>query len=179
MAPDSSISFRWLLTSSTIGGGICLKHSLNGVSSVTLMVCSVKWVHPSSAGSNENTLVYSARSWWAFSANLGALASKPPKSNSLNSLPHLCIIINFGVGRSAHASSGTGRLPGLGVLVSNCTGTTLATGIFSKGFGDRHCGSALPPLPSYCPSSVQYTCSAWLGQVARCHPGHTEPVPSC
>ena len=48
MAPDSSISFRWLLTSSTISGGICLKRSLNGVSSVTLMVCSVEWVHPSS-----------------------------------------------------------------------------------------------------------------------------------
>ena len=50
MAPNSSISFRWFLTSSTIGGGIRLKHSLNGVSSVTLMVCSVEWVHPSSAG---------------------------------------------------------------------------------------------------------------------------------
>ena len=55
MAPDSNISFRWFLTSSTIGGGIHLKCSLNGVSSVTLMVCSVEWVHPSSAGSNENT----------------------------------------------------------------------------------------------------------------------------
>ena len=54
MAPDSSISFRWFLTSSTIGGGIRLKCSLNGVSSVTFMVCSVEWVHPSSAGSNEN-----------------------------------------------------------------------------------------------------------------------------
>ena len=48
MAPDSSISFRWFLTSSTIGGGIHLKCSLNGVSSVTFMVCSVEWVHPSS-----------------------------------------------------------------------------------------------------------------------------------
>ena len=132
MAPDSSISFRWLLTSSTISGGICLKRSLNGVSSVTLMVCSVEWVHPSSAGSNENTSWYSARSWWAFSTNLGAQASKPPKSNSSNSLPHLCLIVNFGVGRSAHTSSGTGRLPGSGVLVSNCTGTALATDIFFR-----------------------------------------------
>ena len=36
MAPDSNISLRWFLTSSTIGGGICLNHSLNGVSSVIL-----------------------------------------------------------------------------------------------------------------------------------------------
>ena len=54
MAPDSNISFRWFLTSSTIGGGIHLKCSLNGVSSVDFMVCLVEWVHPSSTGSNEN-----------------------------------------------------------------------------------------------------------------------------
>ena len=54
MVPDSNISFRCFLTSFTIGGGIHLKCSLNGVLSVTFMVCLVKWVHPSSAGSNEN-----------------------------------------------------------------------------------------------------------------------------
>ena len=47
----------------------------------------------------------------------------------------------------------------------------------SEEFGDRQCGFALPPPPSYCPSSVRYMCSAWLGKVARCHPGRTEPVP--
>ena len=36
------------------GGGIRLKCSLNGVSSVTFIVCSVEWVHPNSVGSNEN-----------------------------------------------------------------------------------------------------------------------------
>ena len=97
MAPDSNISFRWFLTSSTIGGGIHLKHSLNGVSSVTFMVCLVKWVHPSSAGSNENT----CRDTWQgagglYAANLGAHEAKPLKSNSSNSLPCLCLIINFG-----------------------------------------------------------------------------------
>ena len=54
MAPDSNISLRWFLTSSTIGGGIHLNCSLNGVSSVTFIVCSVEWVHPRSAGSNKN-----------------------------------------------------------------------------------------------------------------------------
>ena len=42
IVPDSSISWRWLLTSLTKGGGICLNHSLKGVSSVTLIVCSVE-----------------------------------------------------------------------------------------------------------------------------------------
>ena len=43
MAPDSNISLRWFLTSSTIGGGICLNHSLKGVSSSHLysMLCRV------------------------------------------------------------------------------------------------------------------------------------------
>ena len=61
MAPDSNISCRWLLTSSTNGGGICLNCSLKGVSSVTFMVCSVEWVQPNSTGSNENTSWYLAR----------------------------------------------------------------------------------------------------------------------
>ena len=56
VAPDSNISLRWFLTSSTIGGGIRLNRSLNGVSSVTFMVCLVEWVHPRSARSNENML---------------------------------------------------------------------------------------------------------------------------
>ena len=62
MAPDSNISLRWFLTSSTIGGGIHLNHSLKGVLSVTFIVCSVEWVQPSSAGSNENMSWYLARS---------------------------------------------------------------------------------------------------------------------
>ena len=130
MALDSSISFRWFLTSSTIGGVIHLKWSLNGVSSVTFMVCSVEWVHPSSTGSNENMSWYLARSWQALSANLGAHESKPLKSNSSNSLPCLCLNVNFGVWGSGLTSSGTGRLPDLGVLGSNCMGIALATGVF-------------------------------------------------
>ena len=103
MAPDSNISLRWFLTSSTIGGGICLNHSLKGVSSVTFMVCLVEWVQSSSAGSNENTSWYSARNQQASSANSGVHVSKPLRSNSSNSLLHLCLIINFGVwGQNLH-----------------------------------------------------------------------------
>ena len=179
MTPDSNISLRWFLTSSTISGGIRLNCSLNGVSSVTFMVCSVEWVHPSSAGSNENTSWYLARSWQALSANSGAHKSKPLRSNSLNSLPCLCLIINFGVWGSGHTSSWTCRLPGSGIWVLVVWPLPLPQGSSFREFGGRQCCSAPPLLPSCCPSSVQYTYSAWSGQVARCHPGHAKLAPSC
>ena len=91
MAPDSSISHWWFLTSSTNGGGIHLNHSLKGVSTVTFIICSVEWVQPNSAGFNENTSWYLARSQQAASASSGAQESRPLKSNLLNNLPHLCL----------------------------------------------------------------------------------------
>ena len=63
IVPDFSISHRWFQTSSTSSGGICLNHSLKGVSSVTFIVCLVEWVQPNSVGSNENTSWYSASRW--------------------------------------------------------------------------------------------------------------------
>ena len=93
MALDSNISLRWFLTSSTIGSGIHLNHSLKGVSSVTFMVCSVEWMQPSSTRSNENTSWYSARSWQAASANSGAHELRPLKSSSLNNLPCIMFLI--------------------------------------------------------------------------------------
>ena len=136
MAPDSNISLRWFLTSSTIGGGICLNRSLKGVSSVTFMVCSVEWVQPSSAGSNENMSWYSARSWQASSANSGAHESKPLRSNSSKSLPHLFLIINFGVWRSGHVLSWTCKLSGLGGSGTGSTGyCPCHRGLLSRSFG--------------------------------------------
>ena len=61
MAPESTISCRWLQTSPTKARGICLNLSLKGVSSITLIMCSVEWVQPSSLGSNEKTSWYLAR----------------------------------------------------------------------------------------------------------------------
>ena len=97
IAPDSSISHRWFQTSSTNGGGIHLNHSLKGVSSITFIMCSIEWVQPNSAGSNENTSWYLARSQWAASASLGA--KSPTHSNPIhsNSLPCLCLTVNLGV----------------------------------------------------------------------------------
>ena len=104
MVPDSNISFKWFLTSSTSGGGIHLNHSLKGVLLVTFMICSIEWVQPNSAGSNENTSWYLARSWWAASANSGVQESSPPKSNSSNNLPCLCLTLSLGVWKSADLS---------------------------------------------------------------------------
>ena len=97
IVPDSSISHRWFQTSSTNGEGIHLNCFLKGVSSITFIVCSVEWIQPNSAGSNENTSWYSARSWQAASASLGAQESNILKSNSSNSLPCLCLTVNLGV----------------------------------------------------------------------------------
>ena len=98
MAPDSNISFKWFLTSSTIGGGICLNCSLKGVPSVTFIICSLEWVQPSSARSNENMSWYLARSWQAVSANSRVHESRPLRSNSSNNLPCLCLTVSAGVG---------------------------------------------------------------------------------
>ena len=97
IVPDSSISHRLFWTSSTNGEGICLNHSLKGVSSVTFIVCSIEWVQPNSTGSNQNTSWYLARSWWAASASSRAQEFNPLKSNSLNSLPCLCLTVILGV----------------------------------------------------------------------------------
>ena len=105
IAPDSNISCRWFQTFSTNGRGIHLNHSLKGVSSITFIICSVEWVQPNSAGSNENTSWYSARSQWATSANSGAQVSRPLKSNSSNSLPCLCLMVSLGIWGSWDSSA--------------------------------------------------------------------------
>ena len=97
MVPDSNISFKKFLTYSTSGGGIHLNHSLKGVLSVTFMICSVEWVQPGSAGSNENMSWYLTSSQQAASANSGVQESRPLKSNLLNNLPCLCLIVSLGV----------------------------------------------------------------------------------
>ena len=97
MAPDSNISFKWFLTSSTSGGGIHLNCSLKGVSSVTFMICSVEWVQPNSTGSNENTTWYLGRSQQAASTNSRVQESRLLKSNSSNNLPCLCLNVSLGV----------------------------------------------------------------------------------
>ena len=82
IAPESSISHKCVWTSSTKGGGICLNHSLEGVSSVTVITCVVKWVQLSSQGSSEKMPWYSAKSDWAEAAISCGQDSNPLRSNS-------------------------------------------------------------------------------------------------
>ena len=89
-------SLRWFQTSSTRGGGICLNHSLKGVSSVTLIVCSVEWVQPNLVDSYKKMSWYSTKRQWAVSANSRGHEFNPFKSNSSNSLPCLCLIVKLG-----------------------------------------------------------------------------------
>ena len=130
MVPDSSISFKWPLTSSTNGGGIHLNHSLKGVSSVTFMICSVEWVQPNSVGSNENTSWYLVRSQQAASTSSGVQESKPLKSNSSNNLPCLCCTVSLGVWGLGSPSVPSHSPLDLGILGTDDAGTTLATGVF-------------------------------------------------
>ena len=97
IVPNSTISHRWFQTSSTRGRGIHLNHSLKGVSSVTLIVCSVEWVQPNSIGSNKNTLWYSTNRRWAASASSRGQESNPLRSSSSNNFPSLCLTVNLGL----------------------------------------------------------------------------------
>ena len=130
MAQDSKISHRWLLTSSTNGGGTHLNHSLKGVSSVTFIVCSVEWVQPNSIGSKENTLWYSAKSWHVASASLGVQEPRLLNSNSLNSLPCLCLTVSLGVWESLDLSAPSSNCSPSGGLGTGDAATALATGVF-------------------------------------------------
>ena len=130
MAPASSISQKWLWTSSTKGRGICLNHSLKGVSSVTLITCLVEWVQPNSVGSNEKTSWYSAKSHWVESANSGGHNSNPLRSSSLNSFPCLCLTVNLGVWGPWGSSAPSGNLVSASSSGTAVAATALATGVF-------------------------------------------------
>ena len=93
IAPESNISHKCLWTSSTRGRGICLNHSLNGVSLVTLITCSVEHVQPSLLGSSEKTSWYSGKRDWAEASSMGGQDSKPLRSNSSNNFSCLCFTV--------------------------------------------------------------------------------------
>ena len=160
MAPDSNISFKWFLTSSTNGSGICLNRSLKGLSSVTFIICSLEWVQPNSAGSNENMSWYLARRQQAASASSGVHKSRPLKSNSLNNFPCLCLTVSLGVWESLDSSAPSTNCSPLGGSGTGDAATTLATGVFFW----RVCEYAVlfhtTTTAFYCLSSTQCMCSA-------------------
>ena len=130
MAPDSNISHRQLLTSSTKGRGIHLNHSLKGVSLVTVIVCSMEWVQPNSVGSKENTSWYLAKGQHVASASLGVQESRLLKSNSLNNLHSLWLTVSLGIWGSWGSLSLFNNCSPSGGLGTGDAATTLATGVF-------------------------------------------------
>ena len=139
IAPDSNISCRWFQTSSTNGRGICLNHSLKGVPSITFIMCSVEWVQPNSTGS-----WYLAKSQWAASANSGSKESRPPKSNSSNNLPCLCLMVSLGALGSLGSSAPSSNCTSSGGSGTGDTATTLATRVFFWRFVSMQCCSLQP-----------------------------------
>ena len=175
MVPDSNISFKWFLTSSTSGGGICLNHSLKGVSSVTFMICSVEWVQPNSAGSSKNMLWYSARSQWAASANSGVQESRLLKSKSSNNLPCLCLTVSLGVWKLGDSLVPSSNPLDSGVWVLAMQLLPWPLEFSSRGFVGKRYYSIPLQLLFYCLFLTWYMCSVWSGWEARCHPESVGP----
>ena len=165
IVPDSSISCRWFWTSSTNGRGICLNHYLKGVSSITFIMCSIEWVQPNSAGSNENTLWYLARSWQAASASLGGQESTPLKSNSLNSLPCLCLTVNLGMWGPWGPSPPPSTRPPWVVWALVALQLPWPPGFSSGGSVSKPCCSLPPQLPFYFLASTPCMCCVQWGPV--------------
>ena len=130
ITPESNISHRCVQTSSTNGGGICLNHSLNGVSLVTLITCSDEWVQLSSLGSNEKMSWYSAKRDWAESARLGGHDSNPLRSNSSNNISCLCFTVSLGTWRPYAPSKASITSVCIGGSGTHVTAAALATRVF-------------------------------------------------
>ena len=160
MAPDSNISFKWFLTSSTNGGGIRLNHSLKGVSSVTFIICSMEWVQPNSAGSNKNTSWYLARSQWAASASSRVQESRPLNSNSSNNFPCLCLTVSLGVWESWDSSAPLAIAHPQGVQAQAGQLPPWPLGFSFGGSASMLCYSIPPQLLFNCLFSTWCTCSA-------------------
>ena len=128
--PESNISHRCIKTSSAKGSGIHIKHSLNGVSSVTLITCLVEWVQPSLLGSGEKTLWYLAKRDPVEAASSGGQDSNPLRSNSSNTFSCLCFTVSLGAWRLWASSDASIKLVWTGSSGTHVTVTALTTGVF-------------------------------------------------
>ena len=95
------------------------------------MICSIEWVQPNSAGSNENTSWYSARSQQAASTNSGVQKSRLLKSNLSNNFPCLCLTVSLGVWKSADLPISSCNPSDLGSPGTGNAAAALAKGCFS------------------------------------------------
>ena len=128
--PESSISHKCIWASSTNGRGICLNHSLKGVSSVTLITCLVEWVQPSSLGSSEKMSWYLAKRDWASATNSSGQDSNLLRSNSSNSFSCHCFTVNLGVWWPQSFSGTSIKLVCIESSGTWVTMTALATRVF-------------------------------------------------
>ena len=130
IAPESNISHKCIWMSPTNGEGMHLNHSLNGVSSVTSIMCLVKWVQPSSLGSNEKTSWYSAKREWVEATSSGGQDSNPLRSNSSNNFSCLCFTVSLGVWWLWTPSDASIKPVYTGGSSTHVTVTALATVVF-------------------------------------------------
>ena len=93
-------------------------------------MCSVEWIQPNSAGSNENTLCYLARSQWAASTSLGVQESRPLKSISSSNLPYHCLKVSLVVWGSWGSSAPSSNCTSSGGLGTGNATIALATRVF-------------------------------------------------
>ena len=130
IAPESNISHKCLWTSSTNGGGICLNHSLKGISLVTLITCSVEWAQPSLLGSNEKMSWYLAKRDQVEAASSGGQDSNLLRSNSSNNFSCLCFTVSLSIWWLWTPSDASVKPVCTGGSGTCVTVTALATGVF-------------------------------------------------
>ena len=130
IVPESNMSHKCLQTSSTKGGGICLNQSLKGLSSVTLITCSVESVQPSSLGSSEKTSWSLAKRDQVEATSSGGQDSNLLRSNSSNNFSCLCFTVSLGVWWLWTPSDTSIKAVCTGSSGTHVTVTALATGVF-------------------------------------------------
>ena len=134
---------------------------LKGVSSLTLIVCSVEWVQPNSTGSNKKTPWYLAKRGQEESANSTGQDSNPLRSSSSNSFQGLCLTVNLGVWGLWGSSSPPPTWSLLVALALQLQPLLWPTGFSFWEFGGRLYYSSSSQLFSCYLSSTQCMCFEW------------------
>ena len=130
VVPKSNISHKCAQTSSTNGGGICLNHSLNGMSSVTLITFGWLGTAKLTGFQRKKMSWYSAKRDQAELTSSGGQDSNPLTSNFSNNFSCLCSMVSL-CGWMPWASSNASIITGLICGSStSLAATTLATGTF-------------------------------------------------
>ena len=178
MAPDSNISFKWFLTSSTSGGWnlskLFFKRGI--VSHFYDMLCGMGtaqfcWIQ------REYVMVFVQE----LAGCIHQLRDPRIQATQVQfieqftmPLPH-CQPKGMEIWGLIGPFLQSLRLGGVQALAMQLLPSPLE---FSpKGSADRQYYSVPLQLPFYCLFLTQYMCSVWSGQEARCHPESARPIP--